>query len=306
MRKIFIDCGFHDGCSVRKFIDITDKNNEYEYFCYEMNKELFQNYQHSDDLPSNIKIYNSAVSTYTGEVETYCMGSTGGSTIDSDKKLTLELKCFGRQECMLFDFYEVNKIGRLISEKVECIDLNRWIRDNFNIDDHVVLKMDIEGAEYDILDKLLNNNTFTIINQLLIEFHMLDKLKYQERKDKVLKSIKEQNPSILIDTTWDAMHSPYLKNEKCEEYFYKCKREKIEINFRKPLKKEEKIIAVKKFIDLYDLERYMYRIYKDISWQNLSSQEDFITFRIILNDCDKIEEWKEYINKIAIEEIRLK
>ena len=32
MRKIFIDCGSHDGCSIRKFRDLYDKKEEYEIY----------------------------------------------------------------------------------------------------------------------------------------------------------------------------------------------------------------------------------------------------------------------------------
>lgn len=54
---------------------------------------------------------------------------------------------------------------------VPCIDFSAWVRDNIDLSDHVTMKMDIEGAEYDILDKMIAEGTIAYIDDLRVEFH---------------------------------------------------------------------------------------------------------------------------------------
>jgi FkbM family methyltransferase len=54
---------------------------------------------------------------------------------------------------------------------VECIDFSRWLRHNFSRRDHLVVKMDIEGAEYAILEKMVANGTIDYVKELIVEFH---------------------------------------------------------------------------------------------------------------------------------------
>jgi len=56
-------------------------------------------------------------------------------------------------------------------ELIECIDFSQWITDNFKKEDHITLSMDIEGSEYDVLNKMIDDNTISFINKLTIEFH---------------------------------------------------------------------------------------------------------------------------------------
>ena len=57
MRKIFLDCGSNDGCSVRKFQDTKDKEKQFEYFCFEGNPKLF----HYHPVDENCKFYKNIV-----------------------------------------------------------------------------------------------------------------------------------------------------------------------------------------------------------------------------------------------------
>lgn len=61
------------------------------------------------------------------------------------------------------------KTDSLETHLVECIDLCAWIE---NTTDHVrILKMDIEGAEVAILNKLIDNGTTEKIDHILVETH---------------------------------------------------------------------------------------------------------------------------------------
>ena len=54
---------------------------------------------------------------------------------------------------------------------VPCIDLSKFLELHSSEDDFIVMKLDVEGAEYDILDKMLEDMTLHRISHLFVEFH---------------------------------------------------------------------------------------------------------------------------------------
>lgn len=280
MRKIFIDCGSHDGCSVRKFKDLHDKSNEFEYFCFEINKLLEPLYK---DIKDQITLTFKGVATSYKKVTFLRMGMTGGSTITAGKADNLYRKQYNRKDCMLFDFDQVCKNGELKTSKIDTIDLSHWIKENFSQDDYIVLKMDVEGAEYEILNHLIKNRCVKFLNELKIEFHNGGEDRYIER-------LKMHNRNLKIDSTWDAMHPPYLLNKQSEEYYKTY--EKNKHKHRDKLSYKEKIESCKLFL-LYINDTKEQQIF-------------FKNFKLFLDYTSLIEDWKEFIHKIGKGETLLK
>jgi FkbM family methyltransferase len=52
----------------------------------------------------------------------------------------------------------------------QCIDMSEWIFNNAKEENHNVLKVDIEGAEYKVIDHLLDTGAYKLIDEWLIEF----------------------------------------------------------------------------------------------------------------------------------------
>ena len=48
------------------------------------------------------------------------------------------------------------------------IDLSDWIKKHTTKDDYVIFKLDVEGAEFGILDKMLKDKTFAWIDKYVI------------------------------------------------------------------------------------------------------------------------------------------
>lgn len=68
-----------------------------------------------------------------------------------------------------------NKLIKDFSEKpilVQCVDFSEWLSKNVKPYYNVVLKLDIEGAEYDVLWHLIRENTIKYIKKLYVEFHL--------------------------------------------------------------------------------------------------------------------------------------
>jgi FkbM family methyltransferase len=76
--------------------------------------------------------------------------------------------------------------------QVDCIDFSEWLKQNVSPRQHVTLKLDIEGAEYDVLWKLINDKTIELVDKLYVEFHhtiMTDKTDCHNRLIEKLNSI---------------------------------------------------------------------------------------------------------------------
>ncbi|KAI8482920.1 hypothetical protein Bbelb_393380 [Branchiostoma belcheri] len=55
--------------------------------------------------------------------------------------------------------------------RVKTIDFSRWIREHINEEDYVIFKLDVEGAEYDILQQMVDDGTFKLIDKFYGETH---------------------------------------------------------------------------------------------------------------------------------------
>lgn len=188
-RKIFIDGGGNNGCSVRYFKKEIDIVNEYEVYSFEPNLEFTEIYENLIEQYS-IKYFPCALSTYDGEITFY------KNLSNSSANTTNEIK--GKKRGV-----GSGVSGKVEIEKVKCIDLGNFIKNNFSISDYIHLKLDVECAEYDILNKMLDDGSIDYVNKLSIEWHN-NKCGVNPQVDKVLeKAIKAKK--IVINNAWNAL-----------------------------------------------------------------------------------------------------
>jgi hypothetical protein len=64
------------------------------------------------------------------------------------------------------------KINQDLYNEVDSIDLSDFIKNNFTPEDYIILKLDIEGAEYDVLYHLAQTGVLSYINELWGEWHL--------------------------------------------------------------------------------------------------------------------------------------
>lgn len=168
----FIDCGFNEGVVLTKFADALPG---FSIVGYEIQQQLF-------DMVSarrpQWRLVNAAVSERTGTAELFvCKDFTynvrGASTI-----LTGVLKD--------------NNISD--TGTVECVDFLEELREIRKTSDFVAVKMDIEGAEYSVLEHVLGC-TETLIDFLIVEFH--PKMVAQTRHDAVVQRIRDLNLPMI-------------------------------------------------------------------------------------------------------------
>jgi hypothetical protein len=55
--------------------------------------------------------------------------------------------------------------------RIEAMNFDRWLRYNLRPDDYVVMKIDIEGAEIPVLNRLIETKGVQLIDEMLYECH---------------------------------------------------------------------------------------------------------------------------------------
>ncbi len=144
MKKIFIDCGAHFGESTKLFLK---KKKNYEIHMFEPNPFT------KVAVPKKATLHNRAVWTN-----------------DCTKKFYVYNNDKSSEGCTLFK----HKIGNIDKEhpvNVMCIDFGAWVKETFDKDDYIICKMDIEGAEYEVLRHMLTDGSIDWINDLYMEWH---------------------------------------------------------------------------------------------------------------------------------------
>jgi len=177
MKKIFLDCGANDGCSVRKFIS-QHNPRDWTIFSFEANPDLAKYFP-----VANETLINKAVWIYDGHIQFWKSNKLGSSTL-----------IYGKVERYTTQHWtEVT---------VECIDFHEWLINHVKPEDYVILKMDIEGAEFEIVDHIINKGSIKLINEFYGEFHG-KKIGGSAKDDFELK-LKLYNENLTFQK-WDAM-----------------------------------------------------------------------------------------------------
>jgi FkbM family methyltransferase len=151
MRKIFLDCGANRGQSIvgakKQF------GSDTEVYSFEAVTVLYNKLVEKWANNPTVHLFNTAVWDKNDKVKIYI------STEWSDAS-TLYLDKFDR------------KVDKDLYNEVDSIDLSEFIKDNFTPEDYIILKLDIEGAEYDVLYHLAQTGVLEYVNELWGEWHL--------------------------------------------------------------------------------------------------------------------------------------
>jgi FkbM family methyltransferase len=170
--KIFIDCGAHCGESIleakRRF------GNDTKIYSFEANTNLAKGLIEYFESDPNVTVENKAAWIEDSFIEFYLSTSwSDGSSVYAEKGSG------GVSDNLLI--------------RVPSIDLDAFIN-SFDKDDYIILKLDVEGAEYEILNKLMETGTINRINELHGEFHEnIDKPEVKALENKVYSYLKDNN-----------------------------------------------------------------------------------------------------------------
>jgi FkbM family methyltransferase len=161
--RVFVDCGFNTGEVLQGFIDTLPKG--FKYYGFEVNEPLFA--ELAKDLlrrnPEVVSLQFQAVSDRDGEIEFFPSGTDHGLVIGEATTIIQGMPADGE------------RYGR--ARKAKSIDFSKWVdqvvqkHTSGQQPPYLAIKMDIEGAEYMVLEHMNDMGTLSRINYLIIEYH---------------------------------------------------------------------------------------------------------------------------------------
>lgn len=161
--KIFLDLGYHKGQGLKEFTKTLGIDSSWQVHCWEPNPATVIK---RSPVGWNINHHNSAIWVQDGELPFNQEANNGA------------MDGWGSS---LIPGYGWNDTGHRapgapilapISILVPCIDFVEWILDNTQPNDEIYIKMDIEGAEFPVLRRMLDHeDVFDRIKFMAVEFH---------------------------------------------------------------------------------------------------------------------------------------
>ena len=94
------------------------------------------------------------------------------------------------------------KLDKANPKIVKSVNLSKWIRDNVTVLDEFHLKLDIEGAEYTVLSKMIEDNTLRMVDNFYVEWHYHKVGVDKSEHDRILNAF--DNWKIPVEE-WDAI-----------------------------------------------------------------------------------------------------
>lgn len=144
--RILIDCGASNGSAIAELQDSYGGFDK--IYAIEPNPENYRRIETDDPRLTKME---AAISTASGSVKLFFGERYDGSTLYPEKLS--------------------GGINRAHYATVAAIDFSEWLAQNVSEDDYVVCKMDVEGAEFDVLEHLLRTRRMRLIDVLLVEWH---------------------------------------------------------------------------------------------------------------------------------------
>ena len=188
-RKIFLDIGGHLGETVRRFYRQRPDAADFEIYSFEPDPEIFGKMFDNIGAIPNVTCINAALCNVQGKRKMHKGRANDGegSTL-FDGKLTGALQ------------------GQI---DIRAIDIRRFF-DSLGDFDYCIVKMNIEGGEYELLPYMVETNLMSRIDELYVQMHSLKfDLAHRIEMDKIeLQWLKDmRNCSTIIFSTTKGMAS---------------------------------------------------------------------------------------------------
>lgn len=151
MNRIFIDVGANVGSTIDYF---NDRSGPFDkIYAFEPNYRHHHIYEMSPD--DNVTLIKEPVWDHDGEIEFY---------IHNCREARPErMSNSGLHKLVDKEPLEV--------VKTPCLDFSKWLLNNLKSEDYNILKMDIEGAEFKVLNHALDHGGLELLDELYVEHH---------------------------------------------------------------------------------------------------------------------------------------
>lgn len=188
MKKAFLDCGTHFGKGLRSIIQLENIDNTWDIFCWEPNPYTFEIFKKNRKYDYyKINSFNAAISDRDGKVNLNVQTINNERTGDGTSIINKE-----EWHCKAGIFKEIIE--------VDCIDFSRWVLENCREYDLLIAKLDIEGSEYAVLEKMIEDDSLKFFDKIYIEWHnrmFSDPNYYKSLEKNFLTKFKENNVEVV-------------------------------------------------------------------------------------------------------------
>ncbi|XP_078656716.1 uncharacterized protein LOC144902934 [Branchiostoma floridae x Branchiostoma belcheri] len=168
-RKILLDCGANVASTVQLFRETYPDGRDFIIHSFEIDERLAPFFA---PYSNHVLHCPTGVSNKDGNMTAY---SETAWSPDKGKNSGKDMQWGGGSLFAFADEKKDTEKGgrRQLSHHrtVPTVDLSRWIQENTAVEDYVIFKLDVEGAEYDILKKMLADGTFKWVDKYYGEFH---------------------------------------------------------------------------------------------------------------------------------------
>lgn len=182
-KVLFLDVGSNVGQGYSWFSRYyKQKNVTFELF--EPNPNCFNELLKLPAVKSGgVKAHNCGVGVQSGAFKFYGLSNDEGGALSQGGSFVKEHNS---------DFYEASQSAAM---DIEVIDFAEFLTEKSQEFDKVIVKMDIEGAEVDLLESMIGNKSIALIDILYVEFHSQymkkdQSEKVRRRESSILKSLK--------------------------------------------------------------------------------------------------------------------
>jgi len=173
---VVIDCGANDGTEISLFL-----KSGCQVYAFEPNPDAFS------------VLHNR----FKGNRKVLCLNQ---AVLDRNGKMKLYLHLNSRQNRIKWStgsslYYKKGNVSEHDSVIVSVVDLSEFINKlNTRIR---LLKIDIEGAEYAVINKLINTGVVNKIDYILVETHKIDDDDLNKAANELMRAIKKRGISNI-------------------------------------------------------------------------------------------------------------
>jgi len=197
-RKVFLDCGGNAAESVELFRATYPEGDSFEIFSFEIDPVLAPYFA---GLEGHRLFCPAAVSDREGQVTAWLQGPwTPKDKLQDGKEMH-----WGGGTLFPFksevDSMDGGQRGLAVRTNVTSINLARWIQKSFSVDDYVILKIDIEGSEFNVLQSLLSSGAYAKIDKWYGEIHEWAPVANQKQWKSLYRDMNGKGISLL---KWEA------------------------------------------------------------------------------------------------------
>ena len=191
-RKLVIfDVGCYRGIFVKKILNLIGKK-KHKFYLFDINKKVknyISNLLKLKNLYYNeIALYNkNGIANYNYNKFFESAGSSLSNIVKNDTKWNFSRK-------LIFKFLFINT-ENFIKYKIPTITLDNFVKKN-KIKSIDILKIDIEGSEYELLKGSKNTLKLNKIKIILVEI-MDKKNNYLKKEKKILNLLKKTNFTLI-------------------------------------------------------------------------------------------------------------